>query len=283
MLNRLLIPSAWLLGFWSSSVVALAGEDAGSGRETPAARIVVAAESVSTPTGGSRDAATELERPRVSPRNPRVVFITAKDCEECDRVLTRLHRPGGDFETMKSLGWKIGEGPENHIQLVDRAAVADLVEKLGVRDFPTVACITDGEIVRAFQSGCTTPLDSWTLSWLMKGKDERPTPVKPEPITVATTGNYPLRGNHWSMDGIWNPSKEALVSHLRGPVHGPQLAASYQSYQIETWSVEELRSLHDNLHEREMGGAVPAGYATQQPAKAGFSSSSATNKFNGKF
>jgi len=283
MRNRLLIPSAWLLSLWSSSAVSLAGDDAGLGRETPVARTVVAAESVSTPTGGSRDVASELERPRAAARSLRVVFITANGCDECDRVLTRLRRPGGDFETMKSVGWKIGDGPENHIQIVDRAAVPDLVEKLEVRDFPTVACITDGEIVRAFQSGCTTPLDSWTLSWLMKGKDERPTPVKPEPITVATTGNYPLRGNHWSLDGIWNPSKEALVSHLRGPVHGPQLAAGYPSYQIETWSVEELRSLHDNLHEREMGGAVPAGYATQQPAKAGFSSSSATNKFNGKF
>ena len=283
MLIRLLILSAWLLGFWSSSVVALAGDDVGSGRETPADRIVVAAESVSTPTSGSREAASELERPRATSRSLRVVFITAKDCDECDRVLTRLRRLGGDFETMKSAGWKIGEGPENHIQLVDRADVADLVEKLGVREFPTVACISDGEIARAFQGGCTTPLDSWTLSWLMKGKDERPTPVKPEPITVATTGNYPLRGNHWSMDGIWNPSKETLVSHLRGPVHGPQLAASYSSYQIETWSVEELRSLHDNLHEIEMGGVVPASYATPPPAKAGFSSSSATNKFSGKF
>ncbi len=276
---RLLILSAWLLGFWSGSVVALAGEDAGSGRESSAGRAAIAAESVTASTSGSRDAATELERPRVSARNPRVVFITAKDCDECERVLTRLRRPGGDFETMKSVGWKIGEGPENHIQIVDRAAVPDLVERLGVREFPTVACITDGEIARAFQSGCTTPLDSWTLSWLMKGKDERPTPVKPEPITVATTGNYPLRGNHWSLDGIWNPSKEALVSHLRGPVHGPQLAASYQ---IETWSIEELRSLHDTLHEREMGGAVPAGYAAQQSASSGSGSSPAVKKLLGK-
>ena len=283
MLIRLLIPSAWLLGFWSGSVAALAGEEAGSGRKTPAGRIVVAAESASTPVTGSHEAATESERPRASVRNTRVVFITANGCDECVRVLTRLRRPGGDFARMQSTGWKIGDGPENHIQIVDRAAVTDLVEKLGVRDFPTVAGITDGEIVRAFMAGCTTPLDSWTLSWLMKGKDERPTPVKPEAITVFTTGNYPLRGNHWSLDGIWNPSQEALVSHLRGPVHGPQLAASYSSYQIETWSVEELRSLHDNLHEIEMRGAVPAVYATQQPAKAGFSSSSATNKFNGKF
>lgn len=283
MLIRLLIPSAWLLGFWSGSVVALAGDDVGASRDASANLTVAAAESVSTPTGGSRDATIESEQPRAVSRSLRVVFITTKECDECDRVLTRLRRPGGDFESMKLVGWKIGEGPENHIQIVDRTTVADLVEKLDVREFPTVACISDGEIVRAFQSGCTTPLDSWTLSWLMKGKDERPTPVKPEAITVATTGNYPLRGNHWSLDGIWNPSKEALVGHLRGPVHGPQLAAGYPSYQIETWSVEELRSLHDNLHEIEMGGAVPAGYATQQPAKAGFSSSSATNKFNGKF
>jgi len=280
MLFRLLITSAWLLGFWSGAAVALASDGAGAERETPSNRAAVAADSVSTPKDGARDTAVDSERPRAVARSLRVLFITANGCDECDRILSWLRRTGGDFETMRSAGWKIGDGPENHIQIVERTAVADLVEKLEVRDFPTVVCINESEIVRAFMAGCTTPLDAWTLSWLMKGKDERPTPVTPEPIKVATTGNYPLRGNHWSIDGIWNPSKETLVSHLRGPVHGPQLAASYR---IETWSVEELRSLHDNLHEIEMGGAVPAHFANQQPARPGFSSNSATNKFSGKF
>lgn len=267
MMFRLLILLAWLLACWSGNRSLLADDSGISKSEATGSKKEI--RSLDTSEGTS-----------VTPRNPRVVFITADRCSECETVLARLSRAGGDFESMKAAGWKIGAGPDNHIQIVDREAVPDLVEKLGVREFPTVVCISDDEIVRAFQQGCTTPLDSWTLSWLMKGKDERPTPVKPEPITVATTGNYPLRGNHWSVDGVWNPSKELLVSHLRGPVHGPQVSASYQ---IENWSVEELRSLHDNLHEIEMGGAVPASYAAQQPARAGFSSSSATNKFNGKF
>lgn len=264
---RLLVTLAWLLMCWSGSRSLLAGEAGISSPKSPGSRNEI-------------QSALPTDKTLVKPRNPRVLFITAERCGDCEAVLARLQRAGGDFETMKKAGWKVGSGPDNHIQIVDRGAVSDLVEKLGVRDFPTVACISDGEIVRAFQQGCTTPLDSWTLSWLMKGQDERPTPVKPEPVTVATTGNYPLRGNHWSVDGVWNPSKELLVGHLRSPVHGPQLTASYQ---IETWSVEELRSLHDNLHEIEMGGAVPVGYAAQQPARSGFSSSSTANKFNGKF
>ena len=72
-----------------------------------------------------------------------------------------------------------------------------------------------------------------------------------EAARVETTGHYPLRGNHWSIDGDWDPTKATVVSHLRGPTHGHQVVR-YGS--IESWSYEELRSLHDNLHEIEMGG-----------------------------
>ena len=181
---------------------------------------------------------------------------------------------------MKSTGWKIGDGPENHIQIVDREAVTDLVSKLNVREFPTVACVSDGEILRSFKDGCTTPLDVWTFGWLIKGQNERPTAPIPEPIRVATTGNYPLRGNHWSVDGAWSPSKEFMVAHLRGATHGQQINVSWK---IESWSYEELRSLHDDLHEHEMGGARPTGFATSQPAGSGFSSSSGANKFHGRY
>src|SRR5262245_3811087 len=79
----------------------------------------------------------DLSRP--APRNPRVLFITMKGCRACERELARLTRPGGDFEAMRARGWKIGPGAENHIQVVDRTAVPDLVRQLNVREFPTVA------------------------------------------------------------------------------------------------------------------------------------------------
>src|SRR5262245_26033494 len=57
----------------------------------------------------------------------RVLFITADDCLKCDAELHRLRRPGGDFDKMRSRGWKIGDGPENHVQIVSRDKVSDLV------------------------------------------------------------------------------------------------------------------------------------------------------------
>ncbi|MBM4075654.1 MAG: hypothetical protein FJ267_08425 [Planctomycetes bacterium] len=260
-----LIVLATLHGFWS---------------EFPT---VVADDSTATRTGSVAD-----QKPAQSAqssnqgRSPRIVFITSKECAECDRILEKLQKPGGDFATMKSLGWKIGDGPDNHIQVVDKDSVADFVKELGVREFPTVACIQDGEILRAFKQGCTTPLDSWTFGWLIKGVNERPGPVVPERITVETTGNYPLRGNHWSVEGAWSPSKEYIVSHLRGPTHASQIRVSWK---IESWSYEELRSLHDDLHEREMGGAVASNQSQsfQQSTTRGFSPSNSTNKFFGKY
>jgi hypothetical protein len=72
---------------------------------------------------------------------------------------------------------------------------------------------------------------------------------RPEPIEVATTGNYPLRGNHWSVEGNWNPTREYVAQHLRS-AHASQLQAGWD---IESWSAEELRSLHDDIHDREEG------------------------------
>ena len=128
-----------------------------------------------------------------------------------------------------------------------------------MREFPTVCCVDEGQIVRSFKSGCTTPLDAWTFGFLAKGLNERPAESVAEAARVETTGHYPLRGNHWSVDEDWSPTKAKVVSHLRGPNHASQIAASWK---IESWSYEELRSLHDNLHEREMGGVSYARSAT---------------------
>jgi len=185
------------------------------------------------------------------PKTTRVLFIVAENCERCDRELHRLRLPKGDFESMRARGWKIGEGPENHLQIVEQHTVPDLIQQLDVREYPVVACISEGKIVRSFKSGCTTPLDAWTFGFLAKGIDERPPGSVPEAARVETTHHWPLRGNHWSIDDDWSPTRERVIQHLRGPNHGHQVRSTWD---IEIWSLEELRSLHDYLHEREMGG-----------------------------
>lgn len=212
--------------------------------------------------GGSTPAKAAADASRIEPRKLRVLFITAKDCAKCDRELERLRQTGGVFESMRATGWKIGETPDNHIQIVDRADVPELAELLKDRELPIVVCIENGEVLRYFKHGCTTPLDAWTFSWLMKGQNERPKPAVPEKIEVETTGHYPLRGNHWSVDGDFEPSHAKVVAHLRNEFHSPQLMAEWK---IDEWSVEELRSLHDDLHERYGGGVVSTGVG--QPAQ----------------
>ncbi len=105
----------------------------------------------------------------------KVLFITSKDSPDCDKVLGKLMRPNGDFEKMRAAGWKIGKGPGNQLQIVDKDEVPDLMKQLGKQEFPTVASVDkSGEVVRYFRFGCTTPLDMWTFGFLAKGIDERP-------------------------------------------------------------------------------------------------------------
>lgn len=198
-------------------------------------------------------------------RQPRVLFIIDRDCARCEEELSRLRKPGGEFEAMRSRGWKIGDEPDNHVQIVARQTVPDVINELGVDEFPAVACIEDGKIVRSFKDGCTTPLDAWTFGFLLKGKNERPKESVPEAARVKTTASYPLRGNHWTVEGDAKPTKEKLIGHLRGPNHGHQVAGKYA---VETWSYEELRSLHDDLHEREMANGTAPAYASSQSSSS---------------
>lgn len=183
-------------------------------------------------------------------RRERVVIIIRDDCPKCEAELQKLRSPGGAFEMLKAKGWVIGTTPDAHIQIVNRTAVPDLAKSLGETDYPAVAGIEGEEVTRYFKSGCTTPLDSWTFGWLISGKNERPTEPVSEPARVASTGNYRLRGNHWSVEGDFNPSHDKTLAHLHGPNHAAS-AAAYGN--IDRWSIEELRSLHDDLHEREGG------------------------------
>lgn len=180
-------------------------------------------------------------------REPRILFIVRDDCAECDAELGRLQRVDGPFVTLREAGWRIGSDPTDHIQIVNAADIPELVERWQLPEYPAVVCIEKGEILRSFKDGCSTPLDPYMFGWLLKGFDERERPPVAEAVEVETSGHYPLRGNHWSVDGDWSPSQERIVFHLRGPNHNGLFP---QEWRIESWSTEELRSLHDDLHEQ---------------------------------
>jgi hypothetical protein len=248
MLGRMLVIAALLLvslatcSFAADEVVRISAT--ASDQSKPAARQLNAVQYGNQAVAGP---------PKLTPEVVRVLFITTQNCPRCQIELDKLNRSGGDFEAMRTRGWKIGSGTDSHIQIIDRDAIPELIQELNVREYPTVACISDGKIIRAFRDGCTTPLDSWTFGWLYKGQNERPAASVPEPARVESTNSYRLRGNHWSVDGDWNPPKATVVSHLRSPIHAFGVASSWR---IENWSYEELRSLHDDLHEREMGNSA---------------------------
>src|SRR5690242_5439489 len=90
--------------------------------------------------GSDPEERRDESRPAQPPRNPRVLFIISPECERCQEELRRLRRSGGVFETMQARGWKIGEGPENHVQIIDAREVPDLAERLNIHELPSVAC-----------------------------------------------------------------------------------------------------------------------------------------------
>ena len=128
-----------------------------------------------------------VPRPGPETRKSRVLIIVRDDCPKCDAELARLREPGGPFEAMQAVGWKIDSTPDSHVQIVNRDDVPEVAKTLDAADYPAVAAVDGEEVIRYFETGCTTPLDAWTFGWLMTGKNERPTAVVPEPVRVAST------------------------------------------------------------------------------------------------
>lgn len=194
-------------------------------------------------------AKTSEPKPKTKPVHAsQVLLIIQRDCDKCTKLLAKLE---SDFEAMRTSGWKIGDADNDHIRIVDESEVTELLADIKQPEFPTVLAIKKGEVVRSFTSGCSTPLDMWTFDWLMTGLERRPSPPPIEAVTVPTTGNYPLRGGHWSVDYDWHPSWQKVLNHLRSPNHAHQIRATWH---LESWTLEELRSLHDNLHELDEHG-----------------------------
>jgi hypothetical protein len=235
-----------------------------------AASLAAEISALAPPGPGASPAASEA--PGSTKSTKRILVVIGPLERRTQDEMASLEAPGGPFETLKKRGWRIGPESSDHIQIVDRtgplaAELQVVVSQLPVSDGPVVVCIEDGAIARSFKRGCTTPLDPWTFGWLMTGNDDRPVDFEPEPVTVATTSNYRLRGNHWSVDGDWNPSKDYVVRHLRVS-HSNGIQAGWK---IESWSIEELRSLHDDIHDREEGfrGRYATATATAKSSSAG--------------
>lgn len=186
-------------------------------------------------------------RPRRFDREPRVLLITTAQSAESQAVLQRLQQKSGAFAQLENRGWRIAPTANSHIQLLTAEQRPDLVRRFGITHYPWVGTLQHGQIVRSFSDGCSTPLDVWTFHWLLTGESERPEEPMPAEITVAWTGHYPLRGGHWSILGDDRPIFETVVHHLRSARHARQISLSWD---VESWSYEELRSLHDDVHER---------------------------------
>lgn len=209
-------------------------------------------------------------RPPEPSERKRILVVFEPQSERSRTEMAKLNAPGGTLEILKKRGWKVGEDAASHIRLVDRTKPIDpelqpILAQLPVGDGPVVVAIEGTEIARSFKRGCTTPLDPWTFGWLMTGNDDRPVDFIPEPIKVATTGNYRLRGNHWSIEGDWNPTQASVARHLRTS-HSNGIPAGAK---IEVWSIEELRSLHDDIHDREEGFRGRYAAATTPTRSAG--------------
>jgi hypothetical protein len=242
-LVRSLISAAALLAFSSFTPPGRAEESASSTTRPPAAAIA----------GSSPQPADSLQPPTAAVRT-RILIVYQPAAARSRDEFTRLNATGGSLELLRKRGWQIGSEPTGHIQFVDRSSpietdLQSVVAQLPVSEGVIVVSVEAGQIVRSFKSGCTTPLDQWTFGWLMTGNDDRPVDFTPEPVKVATTGNYRLRGNHWSIEGDWNPTRESVARHLRAS-HPGSIQAGWS---IESWSLEELRSLHDDIHDREEG------------------------------
>lgn len=195
------------------------------------------------------DAATDLFHAEDEPHYPdlQVLFIMNWRHPGAEAELRRLEEIGGVFERLRDRGWKVGIAETDNLRIVSDDQVRPLVDRLKFQRYPAVVAVHDGDVIRSFQDGCTTPLDEYTFEWMRNGVSNRPADAPLLTATVPWSGTYPLRGSHWSVDGSYSPTQEHLLRHLRGANHRHLIPADWA---IETWSYEELRSLHDDLHER---------------------------------
>lgn len=190
--------------------------------------------------GAHRTPSAEVAVFRRFPRDPRLLLLHSPSSEPSRTELAKLRVAEGEFQYLEARGWKIGDSVFEHIQMIDADVWPGTAQMHGVTRFPWVGCLERGHVVRTRKAGCTPPLNGDTLYRLLTGG---PPSAKPLP---GRSQQYPLRAGHWYIDGDFDPILETVITHLRSPMHREQIPAAWK---IEDWSYEELRSLHDDLHE----------------------------------
>lgn len=196
-----------------------------------------------------------------SPRGGRVVIVGAEWCAPCVALKPKVAKA---LDDLKSKGWNM-----DLFVVLDITRDEQLVEALvdePIQDLPFVAFVDNGSVIRHWQSGCNTPMDAWTLGWLATGKSQRPAPKYKS--TVRLSG-YPIRGNWWSVDGRWRPTRTRLIAHLSSSNHG------FSSSFLNGLTLEELHSLHSDDHE----GRVQMAYVNPSKAKTQFVTASSVPSF----
>jgi thiol-disulfide isomerase/thioredoxin len=84
--------------------------------------------------------------PKIVERRYRVLYFGATWCGPCQPVKA-------NFPWLRKSGWTIGEGVDNHIQVIDADLRPDLVSKYSVASYPTIiAIVGDRELVRQVPS-----------------------------------------------------------------------------------------------------------------------------------
>jgi hypothetical protein len=102
-------------------------------------------------------------------RNLQVLLIMSWKHPGAEAELRRLESVDGAFERLRKVGWRVGLKPDDHLRIVTDDEVRELVTKLDLKSFPSVVALHDGEVIRSFRSGCTTPLDEYTFEWMRSG------------------------------------------------------------------------------------------------------------------
>lgn len=88
-----------------------------------------------------REVVQQQQKPAAA-LNERILCFTASWCGPCQAMKRDVY-PG-----LVAAGWKIGEGPSNHIEFVDVDAHPELAAKWGVATLPTFIRVSHGQEVR---------------------------------------------------------------------------------------------------------------------------------------
>jgi len=175
----------------------------------------------------------------------RVVFIYDSACTECP-----------DYRTLVKKAFKklIAKNPQWNKKLTvwDTQADSKKVQNFirvygkGTKEItlPILVAVTDTSVERRLEPECGTPLEAWTLEWLLKGKGNQPEGK------LREKGRYPVSGGWWSVEGDWNPSPAKIRRHL---IQAPNHDRKFESWWLDLLVYEELQSVHSDHHREQVG------------------------------